>query len=113
MSSSPATSGLLVRSQVPYTIAAAGTRTTRGVRVLPVRFAPAVHGEEDHGFVAIVARAARRRGACAYPGEGHNRRPAVHRSDAARLVRAGFLSADVPATSTIARHLARWGTPGR
>lgn len=62
----------------------------RGVRVVSARFAPTVHGEGDHGFISIIARAARRRGASVYPGEGRNRWPAVHRSDAARLVRLGL-----------------------
>ncbi|NEE00797.1 SDR family oxidoreductase [Phytoactinopolyspora halotolerans] len=62
----------------------------KGVRVIPVRFAPTVHGEGDHGFISIVAQAARRRGASVYPGDGGNRWPAVHRSDAARLVRLGL-----------------------
>lgn len=59
----------------------------QGVRVIPVRFAPTVHGEGDRGFIAILAGAAQRRGASAYPGAGDNRWPAVHRSDAAHLVR--------------------------
>jgi nucleoside-diphosphate-sugar epimerase len=62
----------------------------KGVRVVSARFAPTVHGEGDHGFVAIIAQAARRRGASVYPGDGLNRWPAVHRSDAARLVRLGL-----------------------
>lgn len=59
----------------------------QGVRVIPVRFAPTVHGEGDRGFIATLAGAARRRGASVYPGAGDNRWPAVHRSDAAHLVR--------------------------
>ncbi|MDX3105020.1 SDR family oxidoreductase [Nonomuraea angiospora] len=67
--------------------------SNRGVRVMSVRFAPTVHGEGDHGFISIIAQAARRRGASVYPGEGLNRWPAVHRSDAARLVRLGLENA--------------------
>ncbi|WP_345750698.1 SDR family oxidoreductase [Microbacterium rhizophilus] len=70
---------------------------TRGVRVVPVRFAPTVHGEGDHGFVAAVAQAARRRGSVPYVGDGVNRWPAVHRSDAARLVRLGLETAEAGA----------------
>ncbi|MGP3961415.1 SDR family oxidoreductase [Nonomuraea sp. 3N208] len=84
------------------------TYADRGVRVIPVRFAPTVHGEGDHGFVSIVAQAARRRGASLYAGEGHNRWPAVHRSDAARLVRLGLENA--PA-GTILHAAAEEGVP--
>lgn len=82
----------------------------KAVRVMPVRFAPTVHGEGDHGFVSIVAKAARQRGASLYPGEGDNRWPAVHRSDAARLVRLGLENA--PA-GTILHATAEEGVPVR
>jgi len=65
----------------------------RGVRVVSARFAPTVHGEDDHGFIAIIADAARRNGAVHYAGDGTNRWAAVHRSDAARLVRLGVENA--------------------
>ncbi|QFY13067.1 NAD-dependent epimerase/dehydratase family protein [Nonomuraea phyllanthi] len=86
------------------------TYAGRGVRVIPVRFAPTVHGEGDHGFISIVAQAARRRGASLYPGEGANRWPAVHRSDAARLVRLGLEKA--PA-GTLLHAAAEDGVPVR
>jgi nucleoside-diphosphate-sugar epimerase len=86
------------------------TFADRGVRVIAARFAPTVHGEGDHGFISIVARAARRRGAAVYPGEGGNRWPAVHRSDAARLVRLGLENA--PA-GTILHATAEEGVPIR
>ncbi|WP_199435305.1 SDR family oxidoreductase [Qaidamihabitans albus] len=86
------------------------TYTGKGVRVIPARFAPTVHGEGDHGFISIVAQAARRRGASVYPGEGGNRWPAVHRSDAAHLVRLGLESA--PA-GTILHAAAEDGVPVR
>ena len=66
----------------------------RGVRSVPVRFAPTVHGTHDHGFVSVLVATARDKGVSGYPGDGSNRWAAVHRSDAARLV---TLALDAPA----------------
>ena len=52
-----------------------------------LRFPPTVHGDGDHGFVATFVGIARQRGVAGYVGDGTNRWPAVHRSDAARLAR--------------------------
>jgi nucleoside-diphosphate-sugar epimerase len=71
----------------------------RGVRSMSVRFSPTVHGEGDNGFIAMTVTADREAGSAAYIGEGDNRWPAVHRSDAARLVRLGIESA--PAGSVL------------
>src|SRR6202522_736193 len=62
----------------------------RGVRSMSVRFSPTVHGDGDNGFVAMIVAAARAAGSAAYIDEGINRWAAVHRSDAARLVRLGI-----------------------
>jgi len=59
----------------------------RGVRSVALRFAPTVHGMQDHGFTAQLFRIARERGSAGYVGDGSTRWAAVHRADAARLVR--------------------------
>lgn len=63
---------------------------TQGVRSIAARFAPTVHGTGDHGFIALIVAAARRNGAAGYVGDGTNEWAAVHRLDAARLVRLGL-----------------------
>jgi nucleoside-diphosphate-sugar epimerase len=70
-----------------------------GVRASVLRFPPTVHGDGDNGFMAIFAGIARQRGVAGYVGDGSNRWPAVHVSDAARLARLAVESA--PAGSVL------------
>ena len=82
----------------------------RGVRSSIVRFSPTVHGDGDHGFVAVLVAIARDKGVSGYLDDGANRWPAVHRLDAARLVR--LTVEDAPAGSVL-HAVADTGVPTR
>jgi nucleoside-diphosphate-sugar epimerase len=79
-----------------------------GVRSSVLRFPPTVHGDGDHGFVATLVDIARRRGVAAYVGDGTNRWPAVHRSDAARLAR---LAVEAAPAGSVLHAVADEGVP--
>lgn len=82
----------------------------RGVRSASLRFPPTVHGAGDHGFVSTLVQVARERGASGYVGAGANRWPAVHRADAAGLVR---LALEKAPAGTIVHAVAEEGVPAR
>jgi nucleoside-diphosphate-sugar epimerase len=82
----------------------------RNVRTVSLRFAPTVHGAGDHGFIAVLAGIAREKGVAGYVGDGANRWPAVHRSDAARMTRLGLEQA--PAGSVL-HAIGEEGIPAR
>jgi len=82
----------------------------RGVHTVSLRFAPTVHGAGDHGFIALLVGIARDKGVAAYVADGANRWPAVHRSDAAQVVRLGLEKA--PA-GTLLHAVSEEGVPTR
>lgn len=81
-----------------------------GVRSSVLRFPPTVHGDGDHGFMATLVGVARQRGVSGYVGDGTNRWPAVHRSDAARLAR---LAVEAAPTGSVLHAVADEGVPFR
>ena len=65
---------------------AADALVAKGGRVMVMRL-PQVHDTRKQGRVTFYIQMARQQGRVAYPGEGKNRWPAVHVSDAVRLFR--------------------------
>lgn len=82
----------------------------QGVASVALRFPPTVHGDGDKGFVFTLIGIARERGASGYVGDGANCWPAVHRNDAARVVRSALEKA--PAGSRV-HAIAEEGIPTR
>jgi nucleoside-diphosphate-sugar epimerase len=82
----------------------------RGVRSVALRFAPTVHGTGDPGFTAALTKIAKERGAAGYIGDGSTRWAAVHRSDAARMVR---LALDKAPAGARVHAVAEDGLPSR
>ncbi len=81
-----------------------------GVRSSVLRLPPTVHGDGDHGFVSTLVGVARQRGVAGYVGDGSNRWPAVHRSDAARLAR---LAVEAAPAGSVLHAVADEGVPFR
>jgi nucleoside-diphosphate-sugar epimerase len=82
----------------------------KGVHPIVVRFPPTVHGDGDHGLIAMLVTRSRTAGFAPYVGDGTNRWPAVHRSDAGRLVALGITKAPAGA---ILHAIAEEGIPTR
>jgi len=82
----------------------------RGVRPVAVAFAPTVHGEGDHGFMAAYVAMDRAAGVSGYVGDGSNTWPAVHRADAAALV---ALAAENAPAGSVLHAVAEVGVPHR
>ncbi|WP_129659367.1 SDR family oxidoreductase [Rothia uropygialis] len=61
--------------------------SSQGLRSISIRLPRTVHDEGRGGFAGILAQAARDSGIAGYPGDGHQRWPAVHAKDAASLFR--------------------------
>jgi len=60
---------------------------SKGIRPMVVCLPPTVHGDGDKAFMPAMIKAAKKNGVSAFVNDGVNRWPAVHRLDAAHLLR--------------------------
>lgn len=82
----------------------------KGVHASVMRLAPSVHDKGDRGFIPFIIAQAIKNGISGYPESGHNRWPAVHRSDAAKAFR---LAIEKPGKGTLYNIVAETGIPIR
>ncbi len=83
----------------------------RGIRSALVRMPRSVHGEGDrNGLIAMLVGLDRQLGTAAYVGDGQNRWPAVHISDAGRLF---FLALEKAPAGSVLHAVGEEGVPMR
>lgn len=93
------------------TAAAVLALAQRGVRSAVVRMPRSVHGEGDrNGLIAVLVGLDRQLGTAAYVGDGQNRWPAVHISDAGRLF---FLALEKAPAGSVLHAVGEDGVPMR